>query len=479
MSFEKFNSPLQKENRYKNQKESNDQEDTKMNRRTFLKKMALITGGVVLSKPLLNLIEKESDKDTKGIDTDENFYESTEEQEMIDDSDIESLSDILEYDKEGKIELTPKKMEAIRNYWKDRYQNKPQLRESFEKAYYSMGEWEDYIKKEFKQRGVPEKYAYLAIPESHWQLRAKSRAGAVGPYQFMPKTAKMYGLKSSYFKDNPENLEERYDPIRSAEACAELLKDLYKAGGDWDLALSGYNGGFFWRYLKEARSRDEDFSYQGFLGFLEAKINSIRDKIKLNKTQHYKIKSGENLRVIAKKFSVDIDKLCKINNIKDRHKVFAGQLIEIPVEDEVKKNIFKAKIRGIEENLNYPPKFNAIIELIEEGFVTEKKEPINFETETVNFGYKKYIFKKEDKNLYRLSLKFSGISDKDILEVNPHIDPHSLRGGEELLIPDKNSSLTLKILAEKRGVDLEKIQSLNPAIIDSNRPLPKGYKVRV
>lgn len=479
MSFEKFHSNSQKENRYRNPKENNEQEDVKMNRRTFLKKMGLITGGILLSKPLLKLSEKESDKEEAEINEEDTFKDPTEEQKIIEEEDIGSLSEVLEYDKDGEIKLTPKTMESIKNYWKERYKNKPQLRESFESAYYSMGEWEDYIKKEFKERGVPEKYAYLAIPESHWQLKARSGAGAVGPYQFMPQTARMYGLKSSYFKGNPINLEERQDPIRSAEACAELLKDLYKAGGDWNLALSGYNGGFFWRYLKKARSKKEDISYNGFLSYLEEKINKIRDQIKLNKSQQYKIKSGENLEIISQKFNVDIDRLCNLNDIKDRNKVFAGQLIKIPIEDEVKRKIFKEKIRGIEENLNYPPKFNAIFELIEEGFVTEKKESVKFETKTINFGFQKYIFKQEDENLYRLSLRFSDITDKDIVKANPHINPHALKGGEELIIPDKNSSLTLKTLAEKNNVDLKKIMSLNPAIKDSSLPIPKGYKVRV
>lgn len=479
MSFEKFNNIPKNENRYKNYNEEKEQREPEMTRRTFLKKIGLVTGGILLSDPLLNLMEKEKKKDTENVDTEKTFNEPTEEQEIIEEEDIESLSEVLDYDKEGEIKLTPETMKSIKNYWKEKYKNDPRLRDSFESAYYSMGEWEEYIKAEFKERDVPEKYAYLAIPESHWQLKAKSSAGAVGPYQFMPKTARMYGLKSSYFEDNPANLEERQDPVRSAEACAELLKDLYKAGEDWDLALSGYNGGFFWRYLKKARSENEDISYQGFLSYLEVKINKIRDQIKLNRSYNYKIKSGDSLIAISKKFNVDIDKLCELNGINDRGKIIAGQLIKIPAEeDEIKKEIFKQKIRGIEENLNYPPKFNAIFELVEEGFVTEKKEPIMFENKVVKFGYQKYIFKKEDKNLYRLSQKFSGITDKDIVNANPDLNPNELKGGEELIIPDKNSQLTLERFASIRGLDLKRLKELNPAIKDSDLPIPNNYNLR-
>ncbi|MFO7999352.1 MAG: transglycosylase SLT domain-containing protein, partial [Bacteroidales bacterium] len=95
-----------------------------------------------------------------------------------------------------------------------------------EGAYKKMGPWEEYLKEEFQEAGVPEKFRYLLIPESHGKFRARSSVGAVGPYQFMPQTGRSYGLDSRYYGDCHPNIEERQDPIKSAQACAELLRDL-------------------------------------------------------------------------------------------------------------------------------------------------------------------------------------------------------------------------------------------------------------
>ena len=66
---------------------------------------------------------------------------------------------------------------------------------------------------------------------------AVSRAGAKGMWQFMYSTAKMYGLNIDSFVD------ERLDPVKSADAAARYLKDAYKIFGDWNLAIASYNCG--------------------------------------------------------------------------------------------------------------------------------------------------------------------------------------------------------------------------------------------
>lgn len=89
----------------------------------------------------------------------------------------------------------------------------------------------------FNRHGLPEELKYMAVIESALNPIAVSRAGAKGMWQFMHTTAKAYGLKINSYVD------ERLDPVKSAEAAARFLEDSYKIFGDWNLAISSYNCG--------------------------------------------------------------------------------------------------------------------------------------------------------------------------------------------------------------------------------------------
>ncbi len=89
----------------------------------------------------------------------------------------------------------------------------------------------------FDRYNLPEELKAMAVIESAMNPTATSRAGAKGMWQFMYSTAKMYGLHIDSFVD------ERLDPIKSAEAAAQYLMDSYQIFGDWNLAIASYNCG--------------------------------------------------------------------------------------------------------------------------------------------------------------------------------------------------------------------------------------------
>jgi len=89
----------------------------------------------------------------------------------------------------------------------------------------------------FREAGIPEEIKYLSIVESKLDPFAVSRVGATGPWQFMPATAKAYGLGMDSYVD------ERRDPIKACYAAAAYLRDSYMEFGDWLLAIASYNCG--------------------------------------------------------------------------------------------------------------------------------------------------------------------------------------------------------------------------------------------
>jgi len=111
-------------------------------------------------------------------------------------------------------------------------------RSMFEVWLKRSGRYQEMIQDELRARRLPEDLIWVAMIESGFDPTAKSPAGAVGLWQFMPATGAVYGLKQNKFVDQRKNAR------LATQAAAHHLRDLYMRYGQWDLALAAYNMGY-------------------------------------------------------------------------------------------------------------------------------------------------------------------------------------------------------------------------------------------
>ena len=129
-----------------------------------------------------------------------------------------------------QIDYTPLLEETIINYLENRQATYLEL---YSKSDYFFPIFENALQK----YNVPLELKYIPVIESALNPRAKSRVGATGLWQFMFNTAKDLDLKVNSYVD------ERMDPIKSSEAAAKYLSELYARFNDWNLAIAAYNYG--------------------------------------------------------------------------------------------------------------------------------------------------------------------------------------------------------------------------------------------
>ena len=217
-------------------------------------------------------------------------------------------------------------------------------RDKFQIWLQRSGSYMDLLTRNLRAEGVPEELANLVFVESGFNMHAKSVARAVGPWQFIRGTARLFGLEMTAYKD------ERRDPELATRAAARYLRRLYTMfDGSWPLALAAYNAGegTVQRAIKRQGTTDfwslrlpretQDYVPK-FLAAMEIASDPQRYGFDLPENSPLKydmvtVHGPVDMKELSRVSTVDVDELQRLNPVFVRHRMPAdkeGTLVRVP-----------------------------------------------------------------------------------------------------------------------------------------------------
>ncbi|MEN9743601.1 MAG: hypothetical protein RLZZ65_1406 [Bacteroidota bacterium] len=188
----------------------------------------------------------------------------------------------------------------------------------------------DLFEEKLTEYGLPLELRFLSVIESGLRPQVKSRAGALGLWQFMYKTGLYFGL------DENSYIDERMDPEKATDAACRYLKQLYGIYGDWNLALAAYNAGpgnvntairrsggktTYWEVRpflpKETQGYVPNFIAAAYMMTYHAEYNIIPMEAKIHNAQldTMCLKSGVHMQTIAKLTDWELTEIQSLNPV--------------------------------------------------------------------------------------------------------------------------------------------------------------------
>ncbi len=266
--------------------------------------------------------------------------------------------------------------------------------------------------------GLPRDLVFVAMIESGFSMHAYSHAHAVGPWQFIAPTAKIYDLRMDAWVD------ERRDPVKATHAAARFMTWLYREFEDWNLAWAGYNGGptrvrrnmdrtgieDYWGLCEAGRLPRETCGYvpkiiaAAIISKLPERFGFEMDPLSPFRHEETTIDAAIDLSAIAGLLDVEVDELRGLN-------------------PELRRPMVPPPTRGnAGYRLRLPPG-------TKETFLARKDElePSSFvahESHTVRAG----------DSLWRIA-RAHGTTVPKLIAANPSLDPQRLMPGVEVLVP--------------------------------------------
>ncbi|HLV42831.1 MAG TPA: transglycosylase SLT domain-containing protein [Brumimicrobium sp.] len=366
------------------------------------------------------------------------------------------------------------------------------------KLYFNMYE------EKLAKHNMPLELKYLSVIESGLRPQVKSRAGALGLWQFMYRTGKYYGL------DQNSYIDERMDPEMATEAACLYLKKLHSMYDDWNMALAAYNAGPG-NVNKAIRRSGGKMTYWEIRPFLPRETQGyVPNFIAMSYMMTYHAEHNIRTRE-AKVYDFEVDTICLTKGL---HMNVIDSLIKWPVEEIKALNpIFKTSYipkKSPAQCIKIPTAYvGKWIEMEDSVYVldsliyqsTPEKLEIAPSNQSTTFHYVKSgqtlghiadrygttVKNVMDWNNMRstrlaigqkLTIYTSGTAPKPKVEqpkaqstLVPYKEPtsgtiHTIRSGENLWV-----------IAKDKGTSVDELKKLNPGI--NYRDLKVGQKIRV
>ncbi len=375
----------------------------------------------------------------------------------------------------------------------------------------------DLFEEKLTEYGLPLELRFLSVIESGLRPQVKSRAGALGLWQFMYKTGRYFGLEENSYID------ERMDPEKATDAACRYLKQLYGIYGDWNLALAAYNAGpgnvnnairrsggktTYWEvrpYLpSETQGYVPNFIAATYMMTYHAEYNIIPMEAKIHNAQldTMCVKSGVHMQTIAKLIDWELTDIQSLNPVyKTTYipKMTPARCITGPLDKIGLLVSFEDSLYQLEE-ATYNPK--PVINTPVVTSVTSQKDSLSIQTPpadtlrtntppTSNLLYHKV---KTGENLRQIALRYS-VSTEQLMEWNA-LRTTNIYVGQKLTIytnqavvqplpppPPAKKYYTVRAgdtfgrIAQRNNLTQAQLQRLNPGIKINS--INVGQRIRI
>ena len=369
----------------------------------------------------------------------------------------------------------------------------------------------DMFRDKLAEYGLPIELRFLSVIESGLRPQVKSRAGALGLWQFMYKTGLYFGLEENSYIDD------RMDPDKATDAACRYLKQLYGIYGDWNLALAAYNAGpgnvnkairrsgdkkTYWEVRPflptETQGYVPNFIAAAYLMTYHAEHNIIPMEAKIHNSQLDTMcfKKGVHMNTISQILAWDLDEIKSLNPVyKSTYipkttpaRCVTGPLEKISLLVSIEDSLYLLE-KSIYDPVIVPP---LPVEVSNDSL--KIIEVANTQDSLINIENLKYHKVQSGENLKNISLKYN-VTIEQLMEWNALRTTNIYIGQKlklysieklviETVVPkpvkkyyNVKSGDSFSRVAQKHNLTQGQLQNLNPGI-NINR-ITVGQRLRI